>query len=229
MRDNNTGKFVRKSETYVVDEIVGKTCSKCEKWKPYSEFYSDPRAYDGLHSECKECSNDTARSWQRRNPKNVQAASKRWQVKNPQAYKDAQKRWEVENAEYRLEYHAAWRDENREHINAYARQYRLAKPEVKQLSQARRRARKARVLCTLTLDEWQWLVGLTNHTCLCCFRSDVVMTVDHIVALDPGAHTLENVQPLCLNCNCKKQRKTIDYRPDWLKRLVEEYINANAR
>lgn len=30
-------------------------CSKCKQWKPFSQFYKDPRALDGCHSACKQC------------------------------------------------------------------------------------------------------------------------------------------------------------------------------
>lgn len=32
-----------------------KQCSKCEKWKPESEFYRDERSKNGFRSECKKC------------------------------------------------------------------------------------------------------------------------------------------------------------------------------
>lgn len=32
-----------------------KSCSKCEKVKPLSEFHKDKRAKDGLYAHCKEC------------------------------------------------------------------------------------------------------------------------------------------------------------------------------
>lgn len=41
--------------------------------------------------------------------------------------------------------------------------------------------------------------------CNICGKADVALTIDHIIPLSKGGtHTVENVQPLCVNCNCKK-------------------------
>jgi 5-methylcytosine-specific restriction endonuclease McrA len=64
--------------------------------------------------------------------------------------------------------------------------------------------------------------------CLCCGRNDVTLTVDHIVPLVMGgSNDISNIQPLCRSCNCSKQAKNIDYRPDkgikrWIQRKLFE-------
>ncbi len=40
-----------------------------------------------------------------------------------------------------------------------------------------------------------------------------ILTPDHIIPLSQkGPNTIDNIQPLCLNCNSSKGTKTIDYR-----------------
>ena len=41
--------------------VAEKTCSKCGKTKPASEFHANVRSKDHLASQCKECANAKAR------------------------------------------------------------------------------------------------------------------------------------------------------------------------
>lgn len=65
-----------------------------------------------------------------------------------------------------------------------------------------------------SLEEWELLKKQYNHTCPCCKLSEpeINLTIDHIIPLiKGGTNNLENIQPLCLSCNCKKHTKTIKY------------------
>jgi len=42
--------------------MIGKTCIKCNKKKPRSEFHKDSAAGDGLRNECKGCKTAEARA-----------------------------------------------------------------------------------------------------------------------------------------------------------------------
>ena len=44
-----------------------KLCSKCEKFKPKSEFYRSGQKRGGVRAECKECSDAMTLRWQRKN------------------------------------------------------------------------------------------------------------------------------------------------------------------
>lgn len=62
--------------------------------------------------------------------------------------------------------------------------------------------------------EWETLKAQYNWTCPCCKRSEpeVKLTEDHIIPLSKGgSDNIENIQPLCRSCNCKKYDKTIKY------------------
>lgn len=76
----------------------------------------------------------------------------------------------------------------------------------------RRRARK-KSGGVFTAKEWKSLIEQYNHTCLCCKRSNVKLTPDHIKPLAlGGSNNIDNIQPLCLECNVKKGVTEVDYR-----------------
>lgn len=66
---------------------------------------------------------------------------------------------------------------------------------------------------SFTIDEWTTLINKYKNMCLCCKRTDVEITADHIIPLSKGgSNTIDNIQPLCRSCNSSKGIKTIDYR-----------------
>ncbi len=65
---------------------------------------------------------------------------------------------------------------------------------------------------THTFGEWELLKTQYNWTCPCCKRQNIEPTEDHIVPLiKGGSDNIENIQPLCKSCNCKKHTNIIKY------------------
>jgi hypothetical protein len=65
-----------------------------------------------------------------------------------------------------------------------------------------------------THGEWELLKAQYNWTCPACRRQepDIKLTEDHVVPLSKGGgDNIENIQPLCGSCNCKKHDKIITY------------------
>lgn len=65
-----------------------------------------------------------------------------------------------------------------------------------------------------TLKEWENLKAQYNWTCPCCKKSEpeITLSQDHIIPLSKGgSDNIENIQPLCRSCNCKKSAKIIKY------------------
>lgn len=59
------------------------------------------------------------------------------------------------------------------------------------------------------------LRALYGRTCLACGRREphIRLTVDHVIPLSwGGTNALDNLQPLCSECNLDKGAQTIDYR-----------------
>jgi 5-methylcytosine-specific restriction endonuclease McrA len=83
----------------------------------------------------------------------------------------------------------------------------------RQVSRAKYRAKQAAYGGPhFTVAEWRELLEACGGRCLRCGQV-ADLTVDHVIPLSiGGSNTVENVQPLCSECNGIKGCETMDYR-----------------
>ena len=78
----------------------------------------------------------------------------------------------------------------------------------------RRRVLRLNAEGTHTLGEWENLKAQYNWICPSCGKQEptISLTEDHIIPLSKGgSDNIENIQPLCRSCNCKKNTKIVKY------------------
>ena len=78
----------------------------------------------------------------------------------------------------------------------------------------RRRSLKENAEGTHTFIEWELMKKQYRYICPCCNEKEpeIKLTQDHIIPLSKGGSDyIENIQPLCRNCNSKKHTDTIKY------------------
>lgn len=84
----------------------------------------------------------------------------------------------------------------------------------------------------ITYGEWYELLARYGNVCLACGATER-LTPDHIVPLARGGeNVITNIQPLCIDCNRRKNAKTVDYREGRIitdNVLVPDYIDAAFR
>lgn len=105
----------------------------------------------------------------------------------------------TKNMEYRKRQRKEWRLKNRSRVSC---------------SHLKRRAIKLNAIGSHAFGEWELLKKQYGFTCPCCYRKepDIKLTEDHIIPLSKGgSNFIENIQPLCRNCNSKKHTKIIKY------------------
>src|ERR1700677_4986829 len=94
----------------------GKTCTKCNQWKPLSEFGRDKSCKGGYRPECKTCRNAKAKATLDANPERRArryAESRRWHATNPDYSKQKSAEWAAENPE-RIKEHEKNRDKEKQ-------------------------------------------------------------------------------------------------------------------
>ena len=87
------------------------------------------------------------------------------------------------------------------------RRWKSKNPERMAHLKARRYAREKNAEGSHTFTEWKALKEKCNQKCLGC-NEIKPLTKDHIIPLsEGGTDYIDNIQPLCRNCNSKKWKK----------------------
>jgi 5-methylcytosine-specific restriction endonuclease McrA len=86
--------------------------------------------------------------------------------------------------------------------------------EYKKMKKRERRCREMKADGSFILAEWELLKKQYGYRCPSCKRKqpEIELEPDHIIPLiKGGSNYIENIQPLCRNCNSKKHTKIIKY------------------
>ncbi len=193
-------------------------CNKCKKEKPLSEYYKDRSNASGREYMCKECKkeysktlpDDYRREYYKKNKERLLEEGREWRERNP----DYMKEWYRRNPDYVTQRFR----ENKEELVAYNRKWyhdNLERArELVRNSSSRRRAREAKVINDLTMEEWIEVSNRFNNQCAYC-ENNTDITLDHVIPIfKGGGHTKSNVVPACKSCNSSKQARDVE---EWYK------------
>ena len=149
--------------------------------------------------ERKAAKRESNKRWDEKNPEKIKEYKRRWKEKNP----DYGKQWYQDNKEKCHEQKRQYRQDNKEEIAEWNKQYyQTPIGRAYSLLNSYRQSDKAygRGECTLTA---QWIIdNIFTKPCAHCGKTgwDVIgcNRLDNSLP-----HTMDNVEPCCLECNVK--------------------------
>lgn len=108
-----------------------------------------------------------------------------------------------------------WRENNRERDRELKRTWEHKNHE-KMLEKKRNRRAVEKAGGKITAAQWRIILDRYGNKCInpeCQSPVGIKLQMDHVIPLKlGGTHTIDNIQPLCKSCNCRKHAKHIDYR-----------------
>jgi len=169
--------------------VSSKLCPTCRLEKTSDCFGTNPGSKDGLRNECKDCRNIKTRHKYETDPDFREHES----IRAAQNY--------LEDKEYILNRTKRWSKDN---------------PDKKVEQRHRRQARVyGQIEFDLPKDFIKLLKETQNNSCAYCSRSNVKLTVEHMLPLSRGGkHCFANVVLACTTCNFSKHNKTLE---EWLE------------
>jgi 5-methylcytosine-specific restriction endonuclease McrA len=200
-----------------MDSITEKKCTKCGGIKPITEFHKDKRLKSGHTSWCELCNRQYHKQYYRGDKEKIISRAKKYYENDRENKKINVRAWAIKNPERRKSICKKWRDNNKEQSTQAIKEWKNSHPEKVTISSETRRIRILNAEGTIAAEEWTAVLEKYHHTCLCCGKNNVKLTMDHVVPVSlGGAHSIENIQPLCQSCNSKKYLQSTDYREGWV-------------
>ena len=206
-----------------------KTCKQCKRRLKISSFYTNNTFSDSHTSKCKKCIKDYQRWYRseyrekrnkqkrdhyRLHAEEIKQKTKAWQKANWDRVKKIKHKSAVKHKKKIAARRRKYRKLNKKKLARQLTSWRRGNRARYLAQKARRRAREAGVMATLTAKEWQEIVRQYNHRCAYCGKRKK-LTQDHVKPLvQAGPHIKANVVPACQSCNSSKQGRTPDQWKD---------------
>lgn len=205
-----------------METLAVKTCTRCGIMKAPSEYYRNPSNRDRLDKMCKECKKAATRRWKAENRDRARATDRRWREQNRERSNAHYRKWRLNNREKHRELCRRWNAANRDRCKENLVRWKEANPARLAEWHRQRRARLS-VGPRYSEEEWHALLATFGYRCVACGvearnTPEGFLTPDHVVPVCmAGPNTIDNIQPLCLDCNRRKNGRVIDYRRDWTR------------
>ena len=186
----------RKNTRFPIQKYCSSKCGSSANYKKHRDYYKNYWL-------------TRPNLWAWKEPRICEVCEINYEPKSPKSKtcsrKCSKRRWKLLNPEV-----------NRKINNASAARSRKKDPEryrfyVKNRKHMIRESRGSskNFSKTFTLKDWDEIKKKAEYKCLIC-GLEVKLTIDHTVPLSKGgAHSKENIQPLCHSCNSRKRDKLV--------------------
>lgn len=202
--------------------LAEKICSACGQTKPLSEYYRHPTNADRLDKKCKECRKTASRKWKADNRDRARETDRLWREANRERSNAHSRKWRSVNRERHLALCRRWNAANRDRRRANLARWKEMNPG-RLAKWYRQRRAKASQGPHYSEAEWHALLAVYGYRCVACgveaqHTAEGFLTPDHVIPVCmSGPNSIDNIQPLCLDCNRRKNGRVIDYRPSWAR------------
>lgn len=150
------------------------------------------------------------------NPEKYRKEYRIWRAKNLDKVKEATRRWRKNNPDkvriMKKRYYERYSDKVKDRVKRWIKK----NPEKKRFQSSLRAMRRKEAEGKFTYGEWERLKKQYGFRCPSCGRCEpeIHLTIDHIIPLvKGGSNWIENIQPLCKECNCKKHTQIKKFNP----------------
>lgn len=227
-------------EERVVDGVVvvGKECTRCDEWKPLSEFHVRRDGLGKVRADCKVCTNLRNHNYYEENKEKKKGYNKKYYEENKEQIKEDTKKYREANKEWAKEYNQRYYEENGEQIRGNNRKYYEENKDIFRVKNQRRRAREMALPGVWALKQKKEMLVYFDGKCALTGESDI--TQEHAIPLSIGhGGTIHgNMWPLCSRLNSSKHNKNIfewfeanrqrfELSPERFDRLIEWLAAAN--
>lgn len=182
-------------------------CGTCKEIKPSTDFYTDSKRASGVSNSCKKCTSDYHRKRRK------------------------------EKGEELLDVRRRWREDNRDNLRIQDKVYREKYADRRNLSEARRRARKKSLPDTLTEKDYKGIIDFFDGKC--SISDEPFEHMDHFIPLncEVVGTVKENIIPLSSRLNTSKRDRNpfewaetylSDAEKDNFKKVVQYLAQLNG-
>lgn len=210
-----------------------KKCSKCGIKKDFDEFHNDRTRCNGKKYICKLCDKLQTETYRVKNKNKVLISQRKYYYENKGTVSETHAEYRKNNKEKIQIQSAKYYIDNKGKIRENHKKYNMT--EAGKIS-AKKSLHKRRYLKNnskdiLNAEEWNIVLQLQGYKCIKCnnYFDKIDPTIDHIIPVTRGGNfNKTNVQALCGSCNSKKGIKTIDYRADNHKQIINQEIQNGS-
>ena len=209
------------------DELV--VACKEYYWENHEKQKERGRTY---YCENREPCLERAKRWQSEHLSCHAEKMREYRQQEPERYREIARRSYVRHRIKRNKHSRQYYLKNRDERLVYAAQYRAENAARILQWNRERKARQEGIEGVYTLAQWERLCSFFEGVCPACGKQ-VDLTIDHIIPVTwpEATNWIDNIQPLCLSCNCSKNDVcAVDYRSQkarlWARQERKE--NANS-
>lgn len=174
---------------------------------------------------CRECKRMAVKKWAKENPERAAIKARESVLRNWGKYIARHKEWRGKNREKVRQVVKNYTENNKEKVKAMIKAWGKENPERVRAARLNRIAREKNADGFFTSKDVLGIFAMQDGMCASCGCVLENYHVDHIMPLALGGSNYpDNLQILCVKCNCSKGAKHPD---DWKEYLQKQNMRVN--